>query len=224
MSIDVEVTDLFCYGCGICNSKLKNRDGKYTYDAFKSQGELDRWETKNFKNQAEYRRSHFGHGFKITPIFRFIQISAYYICILHLLLRVVGALWKHCVAKRVVTVPQANKLTSLLHKKLRVYVAPLNTNSKAEIVAHAKNISITGEESVRVVEHFEDCVDTVVEHAGDKAKAMRAIKYFIRFYNLLNSRVHDTTSGHFLTRDQMKPLLAAKATQLHFHQRTVVFL
>ena len=58
---------------------------------------------------------------------------------------------------------QATKLTSLLHNKLRVYVAPLKTNSKQEIKDRAKNISLTGEETVRVAEHFEDCVDVVSE-------------------------------------------------------------
>jgi hypothetical protein len=81
---------------------------------------------------------------------------------LHLLLRIVGAFWKHCIGSRITDNTQATKLTSLLHNKLRMYVVPMKTNSKQEIKDRAKNISLTGKETVRVAEHFEDCVNVVL--------------------------------------------------------------
>ena len=38
--------------------------------------------------------------------------------------------------------------------------------------------------------------------------------YFIRYFNLLNSRVHDRAKHGFLPMAQLKPLLVAKAAQL----------
>ena len=159
--VKVEVTGLYCYGC--CVQKVKKQGSKSVADAFRSQQELDDWEKQHYTTDGDYRRNHFGHGLGTVPIFRFIEVASYYICVLHLLLRIVGALWKHCIGSRITDNTQATKLTSLLHNKLRVYVAPLKTNSKQEIKDRAKNISLTGEETVRVAEHFEDCVDVVSE-------------------------------------------------------------
>ena len=159
--VKVEVTGVYDYGC--CVQKVKKQVSKYVGDAFRSQQELDDWEKQHYITDGDYHCNHFGHGLGTVPIFKFIEVASYYICVLHLLLRIVGALWKHCIGSRITDNTQATKLTSLLHNKLRVYVAPLKTNSKPEIKDRAKNISLTGEETVRVAEHFGDCVDVVSE-------------------------------------------------------------
>ena len=194
------VTGLWCPGCKKC---------------FTSQEQLDEEEEVQAADMAAYRKSHFGHGWHTPPIFPFIEIEDYYLCILHLLLRVTGAMWKHCVGKRIgESKAKAEELTKFLHEKLAVYVPPLKTNSKAEILDIAKAPSMTGGESARVCEYFEDCVDKVVQYDVDKQKAMKAMKYFIRYYNLLNSRVHDTSTGNFISRAELEPKLQQKSIDL----------
>ena len=51
-------------------------------------------------------------------------------------------------------------------------------------------------------------------HAVDQAKAMKAMEYFIWYYNLLNSRVHDTSKGEFLSRSDLVPKLQKKSDDL----------
>ena len=72
---------------------------------------------------------------------------------------------------------------------------------------------MTGEESARVIEHFEDCLDQVTWFKSDKKQVMKTVGYFMRYYNLLNSRVHDTTKGA-ISREELKPKLKKKADEL----------
>ena len=51
---------------------------------------------------------------------------------------------------------------------------------------------------------------------------MRAMGYFIRYFNLLNSRVHDVAKNGFLPMAQLKPLLLAKAVELRVIGRKFV--
>ena len=94
-------TGLWCHGCKRC---------------FTSQAELDEEGEKNEEQQKHHRRTHFSHGYHTPPIFKFIEIGDYYICILHLLLRITGALWKNLIGKHITTKTQAASLTKLCTK------------------------------------------------------------------------------------------------------------
>ena len=47
-----------------------------------------------------------------------------------------------------------------------------------------------------------------------KDKVMKAMKCVVRFYNLLNSRVHNTSKGNFISRAELQPKLQQKSDDL----------
>ena len=103
--------------------------------------------TEILSDLAEYRRSHFGHNWHWAPVFRFIEIGAFYICTLYLLLRVIGILWKRLISAKITTAKVANKITDFPHDVMRVYVPPLTTATAQGNVDLAKTMSFTGQEA-----------------------------------------------------------------------------
>ena len=172
--------------------------------------------TEILSDSAEYRRSHFGHNWHRAPVFRFIEIGAFYICTLHLLLRVVGILWKRLIGAKITTAKVANKITGFLHEKMGVYVPPLTTATAQGKVDLAKTMSFTGQEAARVLEYFGDCIaqmDGVPQET--KSAVVECTSQFIDYYNELNTSVRDSIKdGIGADPCELAPLLLQKSQTL----------
>jgi hypothetical protein len=182
---------IFCRGC----RRLRT---KPTVKGFSRGGYLTDEEYSQYAGMCKYRAAHFGHGWRTPPIFRFIEFGDMYLCILRLLLRVVGAMWARFIGKHVTKVKEAEALTNWLHGDLHIYVPPIRTSAKTEKVEIVKALSVTGEEACRLVENMPHAFDYITVNAGEKAKCISCIKYFIAFWNELNNRPYDEAKGGLL--------------------------
>jgi hypothetical protein len=177
----VRVKGLWCPGCK---------------KVWTSQAELDAEPAPTTAEEIrEYRIKHLGHQYQVVPIFEFIDLCNMYLCILHLLLRCCGAIWMRFIGSRIKTKAMAEKVTALLHNRLRCYIAPVNSAVKGGVIKLAKTISPTGEEAITILEYFGDVCDIVCEHASDKTAIVNCVQHFMDFYNLLTTRVHDVLSA-----------------------------
>jgi len=154
-----------------------------------------------------HRRTHGGHNWHWSPIFKFIELGDHYICTLHLLLRVTGQLWKRLIGVKIVDKKVAEAVTEFLHDVMRVYVPPVKTATKGGKIDLAKTMSFTGAEAVRILEHFGACVDKVPGAADHKVAILNIVGLFINYYNCLNTRVVDNIKTKPLPSELKAPLL-----------------
>jgi len=163
---------------------------------------------------ASYRSEHYGHNFGIAPSFDIAPLHNY-VCVLHFLLRLVGALWKRFVMSRIYTKEVAEKVLSKLRDDLHVYTGDIKVVTKSDKVTYDKMPSFTGEEAARIVEHWLEIISITCTDNEEFERVHAIGDKFMQYYNLLNKRI--TTKGEemwALTDEDKKARLAKKADAL----------
>ena len=151
-------------------------------------------------------------------------MGEFYICVLHLLLRVVGILWKRLVGSKITTAKVAEKMTDFLHDTMHVYVPPLKTATSQGKIDLAKTMSFTGHEAARVLEYFGECVNQLVGVPDQTKVAVGdCAALFITYYNELNTNVDDSIKeGPGFDPQLAAPRLTAKSESLKTKGRAFV--
>ena len=190
------------FTCPGCNEK------------FTSMGVVSMYHRAKKYTPASYRSEHYGHNFGIAPSFDIAPLHNY-VCVLHFLLRLVGALWKRFVMSRIYTKGVAEKVLSKLRDDLHVYTGDIKVVTKSDKVTYDKMPSFTGEEAARIVEHWLEIISITCTDNEEFERVHAIGDKFMQYYNLLNKRI--TTKGEemwALTDEDKKARLAKKADAL----------
>ena len=188
-----------CPGCG---------------EKFTSNGAISVDHSAKKYTPASYGSEHYGHTFGVTPSFD-IAPKDHYICVLHFLLRLTGAMWKRFVMSRIYTKPMAEKVLAKLRDDLHVYTGDIKVVSKKDKVTCDKMPSFTGEEAARIVEHWLEIISITCTD-NEEFDRVRAIgEKFMEYYNILNKRIlHKGEDMWALEDKDKKARLEKKANAL----------
>ena len=161
-----------------------------------------------------YRSVHYGHNFGVTPTFDIPPLHNY-ICVLHFLLRLTGALWKRFIMSRIYTKAMAEKVLVKLRDDLHVYTGDIKVVSKSDKVTYDRMPSFTGEEAARIVEHWLELVSITCTD-NEEFEGVRAIgEKFMEYFNILNKRILQKGEDMWtLTEEDKKARLNKKADAL----------
>jgi hypothetical protein len=162
---------------------------------------------------SSYRIEHWGHDLDIIPVW-LIEPLYYYVCVLHFLLRLVGALWKRFIQSRIYSKETAEKVLAQLGA-LHVYTGEIKVVKKNDTVTYDRMPSFTGEEAARILEHWLELI-VITCKSDDEFETVRAIgEKAMEYYNILNKRVTEKGENMWeLDEDDKKARLAAKADRL----------
>jgi hypothetical protein len=144
-----------------------------------------------------------------------IEPLYYYVCVLHFLLRFVGALWtKRFIQSLIYSKEAAEKVLAQLGA-LHVYTGEIKAVKKNDTATYDKIPLFTGEEAARILEHWLELIVITckIDHGFDTVRAIgeKAMEY----YNIINKRVTKKGENMWeLEEDDKKARLAAKAGRL----------
>ena len=184
-------------------------------EEFECMAEIERdYKVEKRYTPPVYRSVHYGHNFGIAPTFDIAPLHNY-ICVLHFLLRLTGALWKRFIMSRIYTKAMAEKVLVKLRDDLHVYTGDIKVVSKSDKVTYDRMPSFTGEEAARIVEHWLELVSITCTD-NEEFEGVRAIgEKFMEYFNILNKRILQKGEDMWtLTEEDKKARLNKKADAL----------
>jgi len=157
-------------------------------------------------------QTHYGHVRE--PIFRFVEIWDFFLCVLHQLLQCTGHMWKQLIGTQINSQKKATDVTKFLHDQMHVYIPELDKITAQGQINQARSMHFNGHECLRICSYWEDCLDTACDSAPRRRQIVECMKSFMVYYNILKRPAFKCTPGNMPKPKEIKQLLLAKSKKL----------